>query len=253
MTYFKQSCKIAPGITATFISNYGNEILQVHSTARATIKVNEKPKKLRSYPNVDVMWIFDTTGSSGGGVDLIFNFPALYATISTLRERIPENVARYGMASQGDYPVDPYGHPGDLPYFLNTPLGAPQFFNYLKTNVGNFLYPFEGNDTPEAQFDAIQQCALDGAVGWRAPIKFIILSTDAPVHEGGIHTTFAQMCAVLRARNMHAFMLNGIPNNPDNDVFQGFFTPTDYREAADMLATKMIRIIDPNYQLAAPT
>lgn len=212
ISFVTNATKIMDGLFVRYVRNGSLEQLYVEVQANAFIAALKR--ETQPLPNsVDIMWIMDTTGSSSSGTVLQFGFNQIYPTLHKLVSENAGLAFRFGVASQGDYPIEPFGGEGDLPYYLNVPLRDGY--------AGWWLRPNAGSDEPEAQFDAIQQCAVDPAVGWRAAVKIIVGSTDAPVHEGSPHTTFDQMCAVLKSRRIFAYLLNSYDQHADNDVFSG--------------------------------
>lgn len=199
LTYLSKSAKIAPGIEASFTVNYGMEYLNVVSSAQVKITRSD-PKNPRNLPiTVDIMWLIDTTGSTGGGENAPVTLAMAEQYSEQLRGAYPEIVLRCGVASVGDYAIDPFGNEGDRPYELNRPLS--------NSFTGWNLTPFGGGDTPEAQLDAALECLGDSAVQWAARLKIMVVSTDATFHQGSPHTTASTLTAALKANNFRLLMV----------------------------------------------
>lgn len=199
LTYLSKSGKIAPGIEASFTANYGMEYLHVRSSVQVKITVSD-PKNPKNLPfTVDIMWLIDTTGSTSSGQNAPITRDQAIANSRQLKEKCPQVAFRFGLASVGDYPIDPFGDPGDKPYDLNSPLSS--------SFSGWSLTPFSGNDTPEAQLDAALQCLSDNSVGWSGRLKIMVLATDATFHQGGTHTTTGVLVAALKADDFYLKMV----------------------------------------------
>lgn len=152
-------------------------------------------------PNVDICLLEDETGSFGDDIDnLQTAADGLYDAIVA---ESPD--AQFAVAGFRDYPIDPYGSPGDWVYRLLSPM-SPLKANWLGGVAA--LTAGGGNDGPEAQYDAIV-AAVEGGFdfadcGWRADPavqRVLVVATDAPFHgPDGTHVNdHASTLAVLDA------------------------------------------------------
>lgn len=197
--YAHHSTKLAPGLVATYDRNYDRERLHIKSSVQVKIDVYD-PKNPQNQPlTVDIMWLIDTTGSTGGGENAPITLAMAQQYSEVLRNTYPEISLRCGAASVGDYAIDPFGNEGDKPYALNQPLSS-KF-------TGWSLTAFGGGDTPEAQLDAALECLNDPAVKWLARLKIMVLSTDATFHQGSPHTTVGALDAALTANRFRLLMV----------------------------------------------
>jgi hypothetical protein len=141
-------------------------------------------------PVVDICLLQDETGSF---FDDIINLqtaaPGIYDAIVAAS---PD--AQFAVAGFRDYPVNPYGDPGDWVYRLLSSMNATKPAWLAGVGV---LSAGGGNDTPEAQYDAIVAAAGPGPFtdptlgaqadcGWRAAStgaqRVLVVATDAPFH-----------------------------------------------------------------------
>jgi len=182
---------------------------------------------------VDVFFLIDTTGSMGGAID------AVKAGLGNVIENLSATGANvdFGVGQFKDYPIDPYGGPGDFPYarvadiapltgaFILTPVKAA-----LQAAV-NGLTATGGNDTPESQLAALFQAATGAGqppyiapnlqVNWRTcpgtstcrSVKIIVLITDASFHRGGSYPGPADIPTVKTALAAKGIAVIGIQPN----------------------------------------
>jgi hypothetical protein len=156
---------------------------------------------------VDVYFLVDTTGSMGGEIN---NLRAGLTSgtiggctggvIGAIRCAIPD--AWFGVGYHDDFPVSPYGSPGDDVY--RNLLDITDGVAAAQTAV-NGLALHNGNDWPESQSQALWAVATGGGYGaflapkgacpgarWGYPcfredaIPVVVLITDAPFHNGTI-------------------------------------------------------------------
>lgn len=135
-------------------------------------------------PKVDVCLLEDETGSFFDDIANLQNPVTIAAIFDGVRAASPDS--QFAVAGFRDYPVSPYGSPGDWVYRLYSTM-SPLFANW-STGV-NLLSAGGGNDIPEAQYDAIV-AAVDGgfgfgSCGFRADpqvAKVLVVTTDAPFH-----------------------------------------------------------------------
>ncbi len=142
---------------------------------------------------VDVLFVFDTTGSMGGVLSSAKSGAA--SVMSAVRAAIPDS--RFGVANYRDYVGyfsvpgygATYGSAGDYPWKLNLPISASTAAAQTAINglaIGN------GADWPESFVRAAYETYSDAAVGWRpGAIRVVIVFADAPGHDtnfGGYNT-----------------------------------------------------------------
>lgn len=154
-------------------------------------------------PEVDIVLLEDETGSFE---DDIGNLQG-GTTASDIYETIVANTASacFGVTGFRDYPVFPYGSPGDWVYrelSVLSPLKAEWLDGVADLTAGG------GADIPESQYDAIVAAATSPTIGWRTdPIqRVLIVATDAPFHLPGAGkphaNTEASTIAALNANNI---------------------------------------------------
>lgn len=146
----------------------------------------------------DVFFIVDRTGSMEEEIDSIrLNLqrtivPGIAATIGDVQ---------FGVATFGDFPFEPYGDPGDVPFTLVTPIDRS-----LANVQGavNSIRVGGGGDNPEAMVETLFQvpsgvgylpwipaaspCSAPGRIGYgclrpNAQTIFLVIA-DAPMHNG---------------------------------------------------------------------
>jgi hypothetical protein len=132
-----------------------------------------------SIKQVDVVFAMDTTGSMGGSINNLKS--ALSGTLFTQLQAAIPNVA-LGVVDYKDYPVSPYGSPGDFPVkvrqTVTTNLTAAQ------AAVGQYAAS-GGNDGPESQIPAMQHVLTGEALTW--PGGSVPAHVPAaPGHWGGV-------------------------------------------------------------------
>lgn len=146
----------------------------------------------------DVFFVVDRTGSMEEEIDAIrLNLqrtivPGIAATIGDVQ---------FGVATFGDFPFEPYGDPGDVPFTLVTPIDRS-----LANVQGavNSIRVGGGGDNPEAMVETLFQvpsgvgyapwippaspCGAPGRTGYgclrpNAQTIFLVIA-DAPMHNG---------------------------------------------------------------------
>lgn len=128
--------------------------------------------------NLDLVFAIDVTGSMSDDIT------AVKASASEIVETIQSKVTGYRIAvvSYRDFPVSPYGSPGDWPY--KNVLG---FSNDKTAAIAAIqsLYVGGGADERESVYSALMHCIDSSSLGgWRTGAdKFIILMGDAPPHD----------------------------------------------------------------------
>ena len=130
-------------------------------------------------PKIDVCLLEDETASFSD--DIIH--------LQTAASDIYDNVvaaspnAQFAVAGFRDYPISPYGSPGDYVYGLLSSM-SPLKADWIN-GVGS-LTASGGGDWPEAQYDAIVAAAnTNGGCGWRdnpSVTRVLLVTTDAAFH-----------------------------------------------------------------------
>jgi hypothetical protein len=143
-------------------------------------------------PKVDVCLLEDESGSF---VDDIANLQAAADSLfDSVRLISPDS--QFAVAGFRDYPISPFGAPGDWVYRRLSGM-SPNKADWL--NGVSLLTANGGNDIPEAQFDGIVAAAGPGIFhdptlgdqpdcGWRADptvTRVLVVATDAPFHVPG--------------------------------------------------------------------
>ena len=146
---------------------------------------------------VDLLFLVDASGSMD---DEIANIRERLAEVVVpgVRAAIPD--AWFGLALAGEFPVEPHGPPGILPYTLSVPMTS----DVRRIESALATVPSWGNfDDPEAQVEALYQAATGEGIGPWVPasvgcatggiggacfresaLPVIVLITDAPFHNG---------------------------------------------------------------------
>ena len=159
-------------------------------------------------PLVDVCLLEDETGSFWDDIAHLQGGTTASDIYNAVKAE--STGAQFAVAGFRDYPMPPYGWPGDWVYSLHSGM-SPIKANWLAGIAA--LTAGGGNDTPEAQYDAIVAAAIgDDNCGWRDPVsnpgvqRVLIVATDAPFHLPGAgkpHTnTQASTLAALDAQNI---------------------------------------------------
>ncbi|MCY1139843.1 hypothetical protein OWR29_17720 [Actinoplanes sp. Pm04-4] len=124
---------------------------------------------------VDVLFVFDTTGSMGGAL----NEAKAQVTdaIASVRQKYPDS--KFGLATVGDY------DPGDTPWALKQKITDDPAL--LQAAVGP-LSADGGGDSPEAYGRALHEAAVNGDIGWRSGAKqILILVNDDVPHDNDLN------------------------------------------------------------------
>lgn len=135
----------------------------------------------------DIFFLVDTTGSMGTAIANVQS-----SLSSTIVPRVRDAIAdvQMGVANYQDFPIDPYGSPGDYPFRLDQPMTAD--IPAVQAAV-NRLALGNGNDTPESLVEAIYEsvngtCASGAGFGQAcfrdATHPIIVVVTDAESHNG---------------------------------------------------------------------
>jgi hypothetical protein len=158
-------------------------------------------------PIVDICLLEDETGSFWDDIQHLQTPPTASDIYDNIVATSPD--AQFAVAGFRDYPVDPYGDPGDWVYRLLSGMSGAKA-NWLAGIAA--LTAGGGNDGPEAQYDAIVAAAGPGSddCGWRDPTvvkgvqRVIVVTTDAPFHTpDGTHLNdSASTITALNAANI---------------------------------------------------
>lgn len=191
-----------------FVSNAGIGVFNVYNNEDVLDFVGDTPAETDTLARLDpfqmivnvnwggkfdIMYLVDASGSNSDFVDqyIINTARQMYTSLPGCRQ---------GYANFIDYPILPYGAPGDFVYRLFSPLRDKVHQNYF----GWSQYQGNGRDDPEAQLDALYECAKDPTVGWDPDrTKVILLFTDTSPHQGGIHKTGPAVIAALKAEYIY--------------------------------------------------
>ena len=142
------------------------------STVTKTVTINAGSP---TTAQLDVLFLFDTTGSMSGLLSSAKNSAGAVLTgLSSFGN------VQFGVAEYKDYPISPYGDPGDFPYKLNQAITSS---TPAVTTALNGLSASGGFDGPESQLKALSDAA-GAATGWRAgSTKVAVWFGDAPGHD----------------------------------------------------------------------
>jgi len=197
---------LAP-LGSTGLPRYDLSFTLPYNGPEQTFLVEVQPRAGR----LDVHFSIDTTGSFGGEIEALKR--TLHNTvIPRLRERV-DNLA-IGVSRFADFPLRPFGLPGDRPYDLLSPITTD--FDRATRAVFTLDRPLQnGGDIPEAWIEALYQigtgqglttgmATLDpfrprpevagsgtvGGVGFReGSARVVVNVTDAPSHDPYDYTT----------------------------------------------------------------
>ncbi len=210
----------------------------------------------------DVFFSVDTTGSFGEEINAIQT--ALEDTIIPgVSAIIPD--AAFGVGRFEDFPLDPFGLAGDVPFELLQPITTDT------TAVGDALAALEpavgGLDIPEAGIEALYQWATGvgfpafgylpfappgiGGVGFRADsLPIIIHITDAISHLAADYPfaadahTYAEAVSVLSALEIRVIGIDSLEN---------FGTADDPRAQLESFAVDTAAVIPPDGAMKCAT
>lgn len=141
-----------------------------------------------SPPKVDIVILFDTTGSMGGEILTARQNAAQF--VAGVRGALPFSDIRFGLVSMRDYPDTfascgysaEYSRAGDVPFRVEAAIGTPDVQVLAALNG---LTAFGGRDQPEAYTRALWEITQpDSGVGFRpGSARFILMIGDAPPHD----------------------------------------------------------------------
>jgi thrombospondin type 3 repeat protein len=139
-------------------------------------------------PAVDVLILFDTTGSMGGEIRKLR--ANVIEFVNGVRGSLPQSDVRFGLASFRDYPgefgtcsyLDNYGLPTDQPFTVDAPLGSS---NEEVVAAVDGLLAFGGEDPYESYGRALWEVSQpDSGIGFRSgAARFVLLVGDAGAHD----------------------------------------------------------------------
>lgn len=147
---------------------------------------------------LDVHFNFDTTGSFSEEIDALQNDLA-GRIVPAVEDRV-DDVA-FGVSHFEDFPVEPFGAPGDEAFEVLTPITTSR--SRLASAVSGLRNLGNGGDSPEAGFESLYQIATGdgyryrgltyiresddgiGGVAFRDDaLRVVLHATDAPSHSG---------------------------------------------------------------------
>ena len=136
--------------------------------------------KFKVFPKADVLFAFDTTGSMIGAIAAAkTNAIAIMNNLGTLISDVG-----FGVAHFEDYPIDPYGVPGDTPYTLD--LGITTNTSTVATAIDDLTLG-NGFDAPQSYTRVMYESYTDGSIGWRADAqKILIILGDNVSHDDNL-------------------------------------------------------------------
>lgn len=138
---------------------------------------------------VDVLFLFDTTGSMGG----------LLEGAKTNAETILTNAAglgdvQFAVARYEDFPISPWGYAGDE-YWGDRPDTPFELIQDMTISTGDIqtaidgLAAYAGNDGPESNLFALSQSATE--VAWRdGSTRILVWMGDSPGHDAELEAAW---------------------------------------------------------------
>lgn len=156
------------------------------------------PRAFTGFGGLDLVFVIDLTSSMADDIAAVKS--AAVTIVNDVFMRVPS--VRIGIVTFKDFPVDPFGDPGDFPSrtalaFSNSSASVVAAINSLSTGGG-------GN-TPNSVHSALVH-AIDNQSGlgsWRGGTirKAILLMGDSPAHEPEPFTGFTITSTTMRAVN----------------------------------------------------
>ena len=164
-----------------------------------TIDLSVHPLPIEEPRELDVLFIFDTSGSYSD------DLPIMLAQMPSVMEKISDSFPnpRYAVANFTDFPILPSGQPGDEPWIVNLDFTSNEAA--VTTALGS-LVAAGGWDFPESQYEALYQAMMGEGLdlngngdftdvgdiapqplSWdseRAPVIFLM--TDAEFHDADV-------------------------------------------------------------------
>ena len=178
---------------------------------------------------LDVVFLVDVTGSLDGEISNLQS--GLTSTIIPAIASAYADTA-FAVAAFGDYPIAPFGGPGDTPYAIRQSLTTNAA---LVQGAINSLSAFGGGDVPESGTSALFSLGSGAgltwpggsvspaSIGFRAGSKrIVVVVTDADFHnnhvDAGAYTfgapTFADAVSALTAAGVKAVSIGSV-NSPE--------------------------------------
>ena len=112
-----------------------------------------------SITNADIHFSMDTTGSMSEEIANLRN--GVSQVISQTAAQVPNSA--FGVSRYEDFPLDPYGTSGDLPYQLHQRITTVT--SQVQSGV-NALAIRNGRDTPESGWEALYRIATGNQLSW---------------------------------------------------------------------------------------
>lgn len=144
--------------------------------------------------SIDLAFCMDTTGSMSGSIS------ALKSTATSAMSTLGSSGAdfRIAITEFKDFPISPYGDPGDFPYRPDSPFSSTP--SVILGGI-NMLAASGGNDWPESTLSGIMGAInAQGIGGWRSGSnKSIVVMTDASPHDPEPYTGFTRASVVAAA------------------------------------------------------
>lgn len=133
---------------------------------------------------LDIFLLQDLSGS------FIDDIPVLQSLVADLVDSIETEQpdSKFGIGTFVDKPIEPFGLPGDYVYFTNQQLTDNEDqFSLSINNLFALVTEKAGNDSPEAQLEALLQVAKrDAGIGFRdGARRVVVLATDETYHRAG--------------------------------------------------------------------
>ncbi|MEX2431387.1 MAG: hypothetical protein WD645_05645 [Dehalococcoidia bacterium] len=168
----------------------------------ATITVDKTVQTPTIPPVLDFCLLVDNSGSY---FDDIATIKALAPGIfDDVRDEVADS--QFCLATFVDFPISPYGVPGDYEYMLDQDLTGDKT---TWVSAVNAMGTLNGNDPPESQLEALDRMASGAdAPAWRSnSTRVIAITTDAPFHDpattaGYPGPTFADVVTNLNAQGV---------------------------------------------------
>lgn len=139
-------------------------------------------------PVVDVLILFDTTGSMGGEIQTLQQ--NITDFVNDVRLALPLSNIRFGLATLRDYPghftscryAAQYARATDAPFEVKAPIGVGDADLLAAVDT---LVAHGGQDQPEAYGRALWEVSQpDSGIGFRpGSARFVLLVGDAPPHD----------------------------------------------------------------------
>lgn len=174
-------------------------------------------------PVVDVVILFDTTGSMGGEIDLLRQ--NITSFVNGVRLALPLSNIRFGLATLKDYPAAysscrysaQYSRPSDKPFEVKAPIGVSDQQLLLAVDA---LRAKGGQDEAEAYGRALWEVSQpDSGLSFRPnAARFVVLVGDAPPHDCNL-SLFISSCTPRLSRGRDPGR-DGRPRTADDVDFQ---------------------------------